>query len=77
MKRLFVPRSNGNIIAVTEQLDLCHVLFLVIGLTLPVLIQLRFQQVLDTSCEYTNIGILTAGIDFVLYGPGRNTRYPR
>ena len=42
MKRLFVPRSNGNIIAVTEQLDLCHVLFLVIGLALTVLIQQRY-----------------------------------
>jgi hypothetical protein len=42
MKRLFIPRSNGNIIAVTEQLDLCHLLFLVIGLTLTVLIQQRY-----------------------------------
>ena len=36
---------------------------------------LRFQQVLDAPCEYTNIGIFSVGIDFVLYLSGRNTRY--
>ena len=61
MKRLFVPRSNGNIVAVTEQLNLCHALFLVNGATsfvqtpasatptgqLPSL--LRFQQILNPA----------------------------
>ena len=87
MKRLFVPRSNGNIVAVTEQLNLCHALFLVNGATsfvqtpasatptgqLPSL--LRFQQILNPAREYTNVRVFLAGINFVLHQPRCNARY--